>query len=675
MTPQGEPSTPWLPFAAWLESQRAAEEAEQPSPAPAPGGNGDDSAPPSEPSSSDDASPPSPSRPSRSSVASSLARDCRMETRLLDGCARGRQDMSIMLAAPGMPLHKSPLVSTRQATALLAALWEPLVQVGAGRLTRRLDAPTMLRPTEDRGVLSLWLLPNDDLSLVWQGRAPASDAPTTPPAAGADPAVRSIDRAGCEITVWEELARFPAQGGAHLSSSSDDPIITIHMLRGDTSGRSFYIRPRKDTAVAAHAVEAAATAAAAASGEVEQPLQALEHAPEGATVAAAAAVAADMEAAEEGRRMYFWLTGPDLVASVRSLGRLKSLVKRPPTLARRSGVPPRQLAQISSWLAQLDAAAHKHGAVLAGAHGGEAVATVDVAGAPTAAADGGSMAALLGRQVHSLPAARALDGAGGRLAATGAVSATAAALYRDRRFRLSFPCSVTVGASVALTGGPADATVAGADAAAKALSAVATSEAKTTAEEVARRTVDRVGRRTLEEAICEGLIRSVRAQRARAKAAASEQRERAARAQQAQQAQPLIRRAVEHALARGGTPPQSCKVQMALQVAAAAPNVPPLRCPAPCDESDAASTGSASSPRRATSESADTGALCYGSPGGGEEVERPSAPPPQPGRVTIDDLETLLGAPTRSESDKVTIAELPELLSQGQQQQPTPRAE
>jgi len=56
----------------------------------------------------------SPGHSSRTPLTAALARDCRMETRLVDGCARARQEMTIILAAPGMPLHKSPLVTAKQ---------------------------------------------------------------------------------------------------------------------------------------------------------------------------------------------------------------------------------------------------------------------------------------------------------------------------------------------------------------------------------------------------------------------------------------------------------------------------------------------------------------------------------------------------------------------------------
>lgn len=86
-------------------------------------------------------------------------------------------------------------------------LSEPLVSVAVGRLVRRLESPSRLQPTPDRGTLSLWLLSNDDLLLVFQGRQRA--APPTHMCSLRDELEETT-----MTTVWEELARFPA--GAHL---------------------------------------------------------------------------------------------------------------------------------------------------------------------------------------------------------------------------------------------------------------------------------------------------------------------------------------------------------------------------------------------------------------------------------------------------------------------------
>ncbi|KAG7673263.1 hypothetical protein Ndes2526B_g03307 [Nannochloris sp. 'desiccata'] len=729
----------WVSFQSWLAQQRNGDGSPE-------ANNSNDSMVPAtnnltNDSSSEDAHPqaPQPSRPQggqSSSVSASLARDCRMETRLLDGSARGRQDMTIMLAAPGMPLHKSPLVTTRQATSLLSALCEPLVQVSVGRLTRRLESPTMLHTTQDRGVLSLWLLPNDDLSLVWQGRikettssrsAPevsSSSRETTSaaPTVGTAPVVHGEQCDSCDVSLWEELARFPS--GAHPGSK--DPVITIHMLRGDSTGRSFYIRPRID-AIAAQAEAVANNIQQSISSNPIGPVSAVDSFLESAfsnnsTAAAAAAAAASGgssfdSAAGEGRRMYFWLTEPELAPAARNLGRLKSLVKRPPTLVKRSGVPQTQLNQIATWLQQLDIVAHQQqiAAISPAALPPAAVVEPPTAGS-SSSSNNSSVVALLGHQGEprgqsSRPTATrpVQQQESGRLAASGAVSATAAAVYRDRRFNISCPCAITVGASVSFSGNPAARTVAGTAAAAEELTGKAAQQAKQVAEDVARRTVERIGRRNLEEAICESLIRSVRAQRAKAKAQAQAQKERQSLQQQAEEAQPLIRKAVEHAVARGGTAPQSCKLQIALQVAAAAVAGVPDSAAGPLqvagehsgsgasDYSDGASAHSfANSPRRSTSETA----VSTGDAAEGEDGEScatstfaPDTLPPgthQPhhhhpggaqGRVTIDDLHTLLNtsgaartaaatttsSAGRTASGKVNISDLTELLESSRQ--------
>jgi hypothetical protein len=728
-------SPSWVSFQSWLTQQRNGDGSPE-------ANDSNDTLEPITTSTSsnisEEARPQAP-QPSRAqgrqsaSVSASLARDCRMETRLLDGNARGRQDM-IMLAAPGMPLHKSPLVTTRQATSLLSALCEPLVQVSVGRLTRRLESPTMLHTTQDRGVLSLWLLPNDDLSLVWQGRikdastnfssAPETSTRTTT----TTPTVESEHCDSCDATLWEELARFPS--GGHPGSS--DPVITIHMLRGDATGRSFYIRPRID-AVAAQAEAVANKIQQATDTTSGGPVSAVDSFLESALNSKNTTDAGDSDsnfdgpAGEEGRRMYFWLTGPELASAARSLGRLKSLVKRPPTLVKRSGVPQRQLNQIAAWLHQLDIVAHQQQAAAAAAISAAASVSEAAPASPNAASTSrntSSVVSLLGHQGEpraqtSRPTATrpVQQRDGGRLAANGAVSATAAAVYRDRRFNISCPCAITVGASVSLSGNPAARTVAGTEAAAQELTGKATQQAKQVAEDVARRTLSRIGRRNLEEAICESLIRNVRSQRAKAKAQAQAQKERQSLQQQAEEAQPLIRKAVEHAVARGGTAPQSCKLQVALQVAAAAAVLPdsstgtqstPLPVAAgavdgseteeqPCglawvagehsssgasdDYSDGASTHSANSPRRSTSETAVSAA---GDAAEGEDGESCGKTPPDTpphgaqGRVTIDDLHTLLNttstaagtaaAAERTASGKVSISDLPELLESSRQQ-------
>jgi hypothetical protein len=184
------------------------------------------------------AAPDTPGQLARHATLAPRLPDCRAEMRLTnDASSRARQEMTVMLAAPGMPLHQAPILTAKQASALMASICEPLLSLPVGRLTRKLSAPTKLQPTEDRGLITLWLLPDDSLSLVWQSAQQLEDpaAPLTPSSssnslgsstsgAAAEQQDSSSSSDGgsqqaplqqsCSVAVWEELAHFPAM--AHL---------------------------------------------------------------------------------------------------------------------------------------------------------------------------------------------------------------------------------------------------------------------------------------------------------------------------------------------------------------------------------------------------------------------------------------------------------------------------
>ncbi|RMZ52462.1 hypothetical protein APUTEX25_000041, partial [Auxenochlorella protothecoides] len=350
--------------------------------------------------------------------------DCRLETRLVNEYTCARQQMTVMLAAPGLPAHKAPVVTAKQASALLSAISEPLVQISVGRMTRQLASPVKLQPTEARGVLSLWLLPNDNLSLMWHSSRSVGcgqglgDTMADP--ACDSPLLREVTESSCRLAVWEELAHFPA--GSQLLE--DEPLMTIHMLRGDAGGRAFYLRLRDDIAARNVATTASAIgpdaapapqapeAVAAAAEAAQQRLPALQQAGAGQQQAAPQASC----------RMYFWLTEPDLETAVLSLGRLKSLLKRSPTLARRAGMPDDQLAQIGSWIARADVAL-QHGAAAprvqaaavadVGAGGGLVPLDCDVGGGPAPPLAGGvPHSLLLARSAAVMPLPPPPDAAG-----------------------------------------------------------------------------------------------------------------------------------------------------------------------------------------------------------------------------------------------------------------------
>lgn len=152
-----------------------------------------------------------------------ISRDCGFEASMLTGPnIRGRREMSMLLAVPGLSVSKAPMLPTKDAGALLTALYEPLVEIPVGLLARSLDNPMNLTPVKGGigvGRLSLWLLPDDSLSLVYQGKyTPKEDqVDSNGPGVsllqiqtqGLFEQIRNVEQKSLEIEVWEELARFP----------------------------------------------------------------------------------------------------------------------------------------------------------------------------------------------------------------------------------------------------------------------------------------------------------------------------------------------------------------------------------------------------------------------------------------------------------------------------------
>ena len=152
-----------------------------------------------------------------------INRDCGFEASMLTGSnTRGRREMSMLLAVPGLSVSKAPMLPTKDAGALLAALYEPLIEIPVGLMARSLDNPTNLRPVEGGigvGRLSLWLLPDDSLSLVYQGKYTPKEDKVDSNGPGVSllqiqtqgffEQIRNVEQKSLEIEVWEELARFP----------------------------------------------------------------------------------------------------------------------------------------------------------------------------------------------------------------------------------------------------------------------------------------------------------------------------------------------------------------------------------------------------------------------------------------------------------------------------------
>lgn len=227
--------------------------------------------------------------------------------------------------------------------------------------------------------------------------------------------------------MWEELAHIPA---GYNFMQDGQPLVTIHMLTGDRSGRAFYIKFRED-------------------------------------------VQAVTNQKERGPgRMYFWLTEPSKSRGIQSLGALKGCWKRPTSLAKRSGVGDKQIENISNWInTHAPASNFNLGLRTPFVHRCSRRETIVEQNAPT------------------------------EVRMSSSVSATANAIFKDRRYSITCPCNISIVANVTLQ--------AGAAATAAATNPLAAQQARQAAEVAARAAVSRVGKMRVEELAAESFIRRV----------------------------------------------------------------------------------------------------------------------------------------------------------------------
>ena len=189
-----------------------------------------------------------PAPPARTNAAVA-PKDCRHESSLLTSFGKhGAQEISVLLGAAGIPASKCPVVPTKMVASVMSALYEPLVKLEVGVLTRAMESPMQLKPREviGNGTLALYILPDDSLSLTFEAPLDFSDGMDVASAQNAKEVmgivnmhlgindVQSTELKDVHGTVWEELARFP-----RWREHSDSAVVTIHMLKGDKTGRSF----------------------------------------------------------------------------------------------------------------------------------------------------------------------------------------------------------------------------------------------------------------------------------------------------------------------------------------------------------------------------------------------------------------------------------------------------
>lgn len=106
------PSAPWLSFQHWLAQHKGSWTPSHDSGSETDSVRGDQEAlSEHEPGVASRTGPPV--RPTDALPRASVP-DCRLETRMVNEYACARQQMTVMLAAPGVPAHKAPLVTAKQ---------------------------------------------------------------------------------------------------------------------------------------------------------------------------------------------------------------------------------------------------------------------------------------------------------------------------------------------------------------------------------------------------------------------------------------------------------------------------------------------------------------------------------------------------------------------------------
>ena len=412
-----------------------------------------------------------------------IHKDCRMESSLLaGGPGRGLQEMSVMLGVPGVPAVNCPIVPTKSIANIMNVLYEPLVTVDVGVLTRTLQSPMLLQPREyaRRGRLSLYILPDDSLSLVFEGEIEDMNKMRMGTLCDSMSTVEDVFCVDVQASTWEELARFPP-----WREQSDKPIVTVHMLKGDKSGKSFYVM--------------------AGEGTDPGPPLTLKNQENFAEFASRAR----KREACEGRRYYFWMTGSDIEEDIHNLGKMKSYIKHPPTLARIACVSQTVLDNLASWANQIDRVQRDNST-----QGSTPVITNPF----------DAIGAVLSRQIATMSTQYSfLNSEGPCIESCTTATANASAVFTDYQFGILCPCNISVSFAFVLRGrvcspGTDEECIQG-------MSQIASDIGQHFCRDVAKESVEKIGKIRVQEWTCEDVVQKTRQQRLKAKAARQKKRD------------------------------------------------------------------------------------------------------------------------------------------------------
>eukprot|EP00210_Caulerpa_lentillifera_P006742 g6444.t1 len=290
-----------------------------------------------------------------------LFSNCNLESKVVSDYADSQQELSLMLALPGLSTRQAPLLSLQQAGDILQAINNPLAVLKVGRMTRKLvPNPALLRPTDDVGTLALWLSPTSDVRLFWHSflKGPSSDS------------VREIEEQIAQLRyVGEgspyrelfshvELSEELAWVAAESDQLDGGTGIRLEMIDHDPSGRSFKLTRKKSHD--RHKMDLASKLASE-----EEDHQTEEHhqrseddqlTDENQKLRQLLATCMS-EDSEEEETFFFWIAETSLSEGMEMLNAIQNRLDHLPTLAGVSGVPEKKLQELFDWFSKAQEAA------------------------------------------------------------------------------------------------------------------------------------------------------------------------------------------------------------------------------------------------------------------------------------------------------------------------------